>query len=138
MGTCRWMGSHFRGWIDYNRVAFSLESLEWDRPFSGLPWVPETFLARFPVSDSRYGSCLAARGFGLCQHRKFPPHARNTSGTQGISGFGGSESSGTYGFKNTKIFTSSSLTNVSIDFRMTQLKGVKTRCINRKLQPLPQ
>ena len=39
---------------------------------SFLPWVPETFLVRFPVS-----------GFG--QHRKFPPHARKTSGTQGTS-----------------------------------------------------
>ena len=37
-----------------------------------LPWVPETFLARFPVFS---------RGFG--QHWKFPLHARKTSGTQG-------------------------------------------------------
>ena len=36
------------------------------------PWVPETFLARFPVFS---------RGFG--QHWKFPLHARKTSGTQG-------------------------------------------------------
>ena len=36
-----------------------------------LPWVPETFLARF----------LDVSAFG--QHRKFPPHARKTSGTQG-------------------------------------------------------
>ena len=26
---CRWMGSHFHDWIDYNGVAFSKESLEW-------------------------------------------------------------------------------------------------------------
>ena len=32
---CRWMGSRFNGWIDYNGVAFSLELLEWDRTFSG-------------------------------------------------------------------------------------------------------
>ena len=25
---CRWMGSHFHGWIDYNGVAFSIELLE--------------------------------------------------------------------------------------------------------------
>ena len=25
MGMCRWMGSHFHDWIDYNRVAFSIE-----------------------------------------------------------------------------------------------------------------
>ena len=35
MVMCRWMGSHFYGWIDYNGVAFLLESLEWDRTFSG-------------------------------------------------------------------------------------------------------
>ena len=27
MGICLWMGSHFQGWIDYNRVTFSLELL---------------------------------------------------------------------------------------------------------------
>ena len=34
MGMCRWMGSHFQGWIDYNGVAFSIELLEWSRTFS--------------------------------------------------------------------------------------------------------
>ena len=34
MGMCRWMGSHFHSWIDYNGVAFSLELLEWDDTFS--------------------------------------------------------------------------------------------------------
>ena len=34
MGMCRWMGSHFHDWIDYNRVAFSIELLEWGRTFS--------------------------------------------------------------------------------------------------------
>ena len=34
MGMCRWMGSHFHSWIDYNGVAFSLELLEWGRTFS--------------------------------------------------------------------------------------------------------
>ena len=33
MVMCRFMGSHFYGWI--NGVAFLLESLEWDRTFSG-------------------------------------------------------------------------------------------------------
>ena len=28
---CRWMGSHFHGWIDYNGVVFSIELLEWGR-----------------------------------------------------------------------------------------------------------
>ena len=25
IGMCRWMGSHFHDWIDYNGVAFSIE-----------------------------------------------------------------------------------------------------------------
>ena len=29
MEMCRWMGSHFHDWIDYNGVAFSTELLEW-------------------------------------------------------------------------------------------------------------
>ena len=32
---CRWMRSHFYGWIDYNGVAFSTELLEWGRKLSG-------------------------------------------------------------------------------------------------------
>ena len=40
MGVCRWMGSHFYYWIDYNGVAFSTESptelLEWGRKLSGV------------------------------------------------------------------------------------------------------
>ena len=31
---CRWMGSHFHDWNDYNVVAFSIELLEWSRIFS--------------------------------------------------------------------------------------------------------
>ena len=34
MGMCRWMGSHFHDWTDYNGVAFSIEFLEWGRKFS--------------------------------------------------------------------------------------------------------
>ena len=30
---CRWMGSHFHDWIDYNGVEFSIELLEWGRTF---------------------------------------------------------------------------------------------------------
>ena len=33
MGMCRWMGSHFHDWIDYNGVAFSIYLLEWGRKF---------------------------------------------------------------------------------------------------------
>ena len=28
---CRWMGSHFHDWIDYNGVALSIELLEWGK-----------------------------------------------------------------------------------------------------------
>ena len=34
MGMCHWMGSHFHDWVGYNGVAFSIELLEWGRPFS--------------------------------------------------------------------------------------------------------
>ena len=34
MGMCRWMGSHVHDWIDYNRVAFSKELVEWCRTVS--------------------------------------------------------------------------------------------------------
>ena len=34
MGMCCWMGSHFHVCIDYNGVAFSIDSLEWGRTFS--------------------------------------------------------------------------------------------------------
>ena len=44
----------------------------------GLPWVPETFLARFPVLSSlivtrESVSGFAARGFGLRPTPKIPP-----------------------------------------------------------------
>ena len=32
---CRWMGSHFHDWIDYNGVAFSMELLEGGRTLAG-------------------------------------------------------------------------------------------------------
>ena len=31
---CRWMGSHFHDWIDYNGVAFLIQLLERGRTFS--------------------------------------------------------------------------------------------------------
>ena len=34
MRMCRWMGSHFHDWTDYNGIAFSKELLEWGRTFS--------------------------------------------------------------------------------------------------------
>ena len=44
---CRWMGSHFHDWTDYNGVAFSKELLEWGRTFSDF-WGEELFI--FTVS----------------------------------------------------------------------------------------
>ena len=36
MGLCRWMGSHFLYWIDYNAGwHFFIELLQWGRSFSG-------------------------------------------------------------------------------------------------------
>ena len=35
MGMCRWMGSHFHDWIDYNGVVFSIGLLEWGLIVSG-------------------------------------------------------------------------------------------------------
>ena len=34
IGMCRWMGSHFHNWSDYNGVAFLIDLLEWGRKFS--------------------------------------------------------------------------------------------------------
>ena len=32
---CRWMGSHFHNWTDYNGVTSLVELLEWGRKFLG-------------------------------------------------------------------------------------------------------
>ena len=59
MGMCRWMGSHFHDWIDYNGVAFSIELLQWGHTFSDF-WVKNFLLSR----DSKWSrlksseSCL--------------------------------------------------------------------------------
>ena len=45
MGMCRWMGSHFHDWIDYNGVAFSTELLEWDHIFLGF-WSKNILVSR--------------------------------------------------------------------------------------------
>ena len=36
MGMCRWVGSHFNYWIDYNGVALSIELLKWIAHFKTL------------------------------------------------------------------------------------------------------
>ena len=43
---CRWMGSHFHGWIDYNGVTILVELLEWDRTFSGFFWDKKILVSR--------------------------------------------------------------------------------------------
>ena len=45
---CRWMGSPFHDWIDYNGVEFSIELLEWGRTFSDFFCVKQFFI--FAVS----------------------------------------------------------------------------------------
>ena len=35
LGICRWIGSHFHNWTDYNGVTVIVELLEWGRTFSG-------------------------------------------------------------------------------------------------------
>ena len=41
---CRWMGSHFHDWIDYNRVSFSIELLEWCSTFFRFFGVRQCFI----------------------------------------------------------------------------------------------
>ena len=55
MGMCRWMGSHFHDWIDYNRVAFfSIELLEWGCKF-------RIFLDKTVLDIYGYQECLYGR-----------------------------------------------------------------------------
>ena len=50
---CRWMGSHFHDWTDYNGVAFSIDLLEWGRKFSDF-WGKLGFkMGRFLVKKIR-------------------------------------------------------------------------------------
>ena len=35
LGMCRWTGSHFHNWVDYNGDTFLIELLKWGRTFSG-------------------------------------------------------------------------------------------------------
>jgi len=39
MGMCRWMGSHFHDWIDYNGVAFSIGANRVTRMGSHICWI---------------------------------------------------------------------------------------------------
>jgi len=53
LGMCRWMGSHFDNWSDYNRVAFSIELLEWVHKFSDLGGKYGLKMERFLVKKIR-------------------------------------------------------------------------------------
>ena len=54
---CRWMGSHFHDWSDYNGVAFSIDLLEWGRKFSDF-WGKQGFkMGRFSVKKKTTKSC---------------------------------------------------------------------------------
>ena len=57
IGMCRWMGSHFHDWIDYNGVAFSKELLEWGRTFSGFGGKQRFKMGRFSVKKTE-SCCL--------------------------------------------------------------------------------
>ena len=45
LAVCRWMGSHFHNWTDYNGVTFLVELLEWGRKFSGF-WDKKILVSR--------------------------------------------------------------------------------------------
>ena len=57
--------------------------------YLAVPWVAETFLARFLAGFCHASPLVvwacgqSCGGLNFDQHRKFPPHARKTSGTQG-------------------------------------------------------
>ena len=55
MYMCRWMESNFHGWVNCNRVAFSLDLLEWDRKFLDFGGKEGFKMGRFSVKKS--GSC---------------------------------------------------------------------------------
>ena len=57
MGMCRWMGSHFHDWSDYNGVAFSIDLLEWGRKFSDFRGKKGFKMGRFSVKKSE-SCCL--------------------------------------------------------------------------------
>ena len=48
-GMCRWTGSHFHDWSDYNGVAFSTDLPEWGRKFSDFGGKQGFKMGRFSV-----------------------------------------------------------------------------------------
>ena len=53
---CRWMGSHFHDWSDYNGVAFSMHLLKWGCKFSDF-WGKQGFLKMGGFSVKKSDSC---------------------------------------------------------------------------------
>ena len=57
MGLCRWTGSHFHDWSDYNGIAFSIDLLEWGRKFSDFGGKKGFKMERFSIKKSE-SCCL--------------------------------------------------------------------------------
>ena len=57
---CRWMGSHFHDWIDYNGVTFLVELLEWGRIFRDF-WDKKILVSR----DLKIGRSAVKKWFVL-------------------------------------------------------------------------
>ena len=61
---CRWMGSHFYDWIEYNGIAVSIELLEWGCTFSDF-WHKKSlhilWLANEP--ECLYCRCMKSKVF---------------------------------------------------------------------------
>ena len=60
LGMCRWMGSHFHNWTDYNGVTFLVELLEWGRNFWDF-WDKKILVSR----DLKIGRFAAEKWFLL-------------------------------------------------------------------------
>ena len=73
---CRWTGSHFHDWSDYNGVAFSIELLEWGCRFSDF-WSKQGFkMGRFSVKKSE--SCC------LLNLRNGPDKKKSNNGNENV------------------------------------------------------
>ena len=61
LGMCRWMGSHFHNWIDYNGVTFLVELLEWGHTFWDF-WDAKILVSR----DLKIGRFVVKNGSCCC------------------------------------------------------------------------
>ena len=55
MKMCRWMGSHFHDWIDYNGVAFSESFFRMGRTFSAFFGVRQSFIFTISKGTTMFG-----------------------------------------------------------------------------------